>query len=137
MRTWWSGSEDQAVAPGAAASRNRSRSARLTKCDLPVHLSREGEALRGQCRTPARGSRNFVAEIATLSRPEVASITTRQQELLRVAAGHLEVAGRAGPEDLRVAELSLAVRALDSLCGLGSGAAEAEELVFQRFCIGK
>jgi tRNA modification GTPase len=128
--------EDQSVAPAQPPAGVEVDLRVLTKCDLPAHPSREGETLRVSARS-GEGLARLRQQIATLSRPEVASISARQQELLGVAAAHLEAASGVGPEDLRVAELSLAVRALDSLCGVGSGALEAEELVFQRFCIGK
>jgi tRNA modification GTPase len=108
----------------------------LTKADLPPHPSRTEAFLCVSART-GDGLATLREEIARRVRPDAAAISCRQQELLTAAARHLEIIGREGPEDLRVAELELAVGALDTLCGVGRGAASAEELVFQRFCIGK
>ncbi len=127
--------EDQAAAPAEPPPGVSVDLRLLTKADLPAHASRSGEALRVSAITGV-GLPALREAIARLASPS-AAVSARQQALLAEATAHLERAGQAGPEDLRVAELALAVEALDSLCGAGSGAAEAEELVFQRFCIGK
>jgi tRNA modification GTPase len=108
----------------------------VTKCDLPAHPSRVKETLRVSAVT-GEGLAGLREELARQSRPAAAAVSARQRELLSQAAIHLESVAGEGPEDLRVAQLRLAVRALDALCGAGPGAAEAEALVFQRFCIGK
>ncbi len=128
--------EDQAVAPAEPPHGIPVDLRVLTKWDLSRHPSREGETRRVSART-GEGLAALREEIARLAPSGAAAISARQQGLLGTAAAHLELAGREGPEDLRAAELALAVQALNSLCGAGSGAAEAEELVFQRFCIGK
>jgi tRNA modification GTPase len=128
--------EDQAAAPAQPPSGVHVDLRVLTKSDLPPHPSRATGTLRVSAVT-GDGLPALRDEVARLAGPSTAAVTTRQQELLDVVAAHLDLARREGPEDLRVAELALAVRALDALCGTGSGAAEAEELVFQRFCIGK
>lgn len=128
--------EDQSVAPARPPAGVDVDLCILAKSDLPMHPSREAGLLHVSARTGEGlvALRDLIAELAN---PGASAVSARQQELLSQAAAHLELAGREGPEDLRVAELALALRALDSLCGAGSGAAEAEELVFQRFCIGK
>jgi tRNA modification GTPase len=128
--------EDQAAAPARPPSGVEVDLRVLSKSDLPRHPSREVGALRVSART-GEGVPALRDEIARLARPGAGAVSARQQELLAHATAHLELAGREGPEDLRVAELTLALQSLDSVCGTGSGASEAEELVFQRFCIGK
>lgn len=109
-----------------------------TKGDLPSHPEpRSREDVRVSVREGWGLDVLRMRIESALQRP-FTCVSRRQAALLEEAAHLLQDARtESATEDLRVRALERAAEVLDRLCGQGPSAAEVEDEVFRRFCVGK